>query len=203
MAINGRALTAVGIGSLLIWSGIKGWSILGTAGDLITGKKPAQLESQPLTAGPSEPGGSSVGNALGTRVTGSAIADTALQYQGHAYLFGGAPGKDGSGKWDCSSFTNFVIGVKLGGAIPGYGAGKYNGSSHGPTTGNWAIWPGMRHIKANEVRAGDIIVWAGHMGIATSNTTMISALNPKATTKETPIAGHGNGPLICYGRYGG
>lgn len=201
MPVNGRAATAICAGLLFTWSGIKGWSILGTAGDLITGVKPNQTEINPLM-NPNAPAGST-GAVAPVGVTGNVIADTALQYRGHAYEFGGAPGADGSDPWDCSSFCNFVIGIKLGGAIPGYGPGKYQGNVHGPSTGNWLIWNGLRTIQASEVQPGDIVIWTGHMGIAVSNTQIVSALNPNEGTRVTNIQGTAPGPILRYGRYGG
>jgi cell wall-associated NlpC family hydrolase len=202
MTINGKALTAVAVGSVFVWSGIKGWSLLGTLSDIVLGKVPSQASSQPLTVPGSEntSGGGGLGGSA-TAVAGN-IAATALQYQGHAYSFGGAPGRDGESPWDCSSFCNYVIGIKLGLAIPGYGAGSYNGSSHGPPTGAWGVWNGLTRISRGEVQAGDLIVWLNHMGIAIGNDQMISALNESIGTKVTPIDGYGNGPLLAYGRYG-
>lgn len=192
MPFNGRALTATSIGILFIWSGIKGWSVLGTIGDTISGKKPAQSVAYPLQTPKATQG---IGDAPG------GIAGIALQYVGHAYHFGGAPGRDGSKPWDCSSFVNYVVGVKAGMAIPGNGPGKYTGTTHGPPTGAWSAWSGMTTIKRSEVQAGDILLWFGHMGIATSNTAMISALNPKLGTKTQNIdSGVGRGPLMRIGR---
>lgn len=194
MAYNGRALSATGIGILFIWSGIKGWSVLATIGDLITGHKPAEAVAYPLTIA-----GSSAANALGQVADGTAAA-IATQYVGHAYHFGGAPGKSGQNPWDCSSFVNFVVGIKMGRAIPGFGPGKYNGSVHGPPTGVWAAWNGMDYIKRADVRAGDILVWGAHMGIATSNTQYVSAHSPKIGTTVTAIPARGLGPLVRIGR---
>lgn len=185
MAVNGKGLAAMGIGAIFVWSGIRGWSVLGTIRDLVSGAKPNQAEIMPTLSS----------------VTG--LAGIAEQYAGHAYSYGGAPGKDGSKPWDCSSFANYVIGVKAQRAIPGYRAGTYDGSVHGPTTGQWAVWPGLSHMTAADVQAGDIIVWAGHMGIAVDATHMISALNEKEGTALTPIAGTGTGPILVYGRLNG
>lgn len=192
--INGRALTAIAAGSVFLWSGIKGWSILGTVGDLVTGHKPNQQVAVPLTAV-----GTSGSRAL-TPASGSGIVSVALEYQGHPYLYGGAPGPNAENPWDCSSYVNYVVGVRLGRAIPGYKPGAYTGSSHGPPTGTWGVWSGMAKIARSEVQAGDIVVWVGHMGIATGNNEMISALNPAEKTKLTPIDGYGNGPILTYGR---
>jgi hypothetical protein len=191
--LNGVALSSIAAGSLLMWSGVKGWSLLATLGEVISGKKPSEPESVILTSGTSGSSGSA-GIAAG------GLAGLAVQYIGHAYLFGGAPGKDGTRPWDCSSFVNWLVSVKMGKAIPGYSAGKYDGSVHGPPTGSWGMWPGLQHISASQLQAGDLIVWTGHMGIAVSNTTMVSALDSRDGTKETPIKGFGNGPLMCYGR---
>jgi cell wall-associated NlpC family hydrolase len=202
MALNGRALAATSIGVLFVWSGIKGWSVLATMGDLITGVKPNQPVANPLssgTAGVASPSALS-GIYQGPAISGG-IASIAVQYQGHAYIFGAAPGRDGSRPWDCSSFVNWVVGVKGNRAIPGNAPGQYTGTTHGPPTGMWAAWSGMDTIKRSQVQAGDILLWAGHMGIAISNTQMISALNPRITTKITTIdAGVGRGPLVRCGR---
>lgn len=196
MALNGRALTAIGIGTVFVWSGIKGWSILGTLGDVVTGKKPNESVSYPITTG-------STTTSSGTVSTGNAtgIAAIALEYQGHAYHFGGAPGPDGTHPWDCSSFVNYVVGVKAKMAIPGNAPGQYTGSSHGPATGIWAAWTGMSTVKRADVQSGDILLWLGHMGIALDNTRLISALNPRVGTKITNIdSGVGRGPLVRIGR---
>ena len=194
MALNGRALSAIAIGSVFVWSGIKGWSILGTAKDVVVGQKPTGKVVNPLVSAEQ-----SLGSAPGVVGSGD-IVSTAMQYIGHAYLYGGAPGKDASKPWDCSSYVNYIIGVKLGRAIPGFKPGAYDGSSHGPPTGAWGIWPNLKHLSRGDVASGDIIVWVGHMGIAINNSQMVSALNPEEGTKVTPIDGHGNGPIMAYGR---
>lgn len=193
MALDGKALTAVGVGSLLVWSGIKGWSIVQTIGDVITGVKPSGGTTIPLTTGDS-PAGSAVGGS------GENVARVALQYVGHAYKFGGAPGLEAQNPWDCSSFVNYVIGVKFNAAIPGNKPGQYRGQSHGPPTGMWGVWSGLRRLQRSEVSAGDIIVWTGHMGIAIDNTQMVNAINPKRGTVVTAIDRSSNGPLMIYGR---
>lgn len=198
--LNGRAMVSVCLGIVFVWSGIKGWSILGTLGDLIKGQQPAQTNELPLTI----PGGGHGISATGPIVQppgAMAFAEVALQFQGHAYRFGGAPGKNGSGPWDCSSFVNYVVGERLNLAIPGYKASAYDGSSHGPTTGQWAGWTGLVRIRREDVAVNDIIVWTGHMGIAISNQDYVSALNPRDGTKITRIDGMGT--ALTYGRYRG
>lgn len=191
---NGPALAATAIGTLFLWSGIKGWSVLGTVQDVITGKGPSDINVNPVGAPAS--GTIDIGSGPGS----VGIASVAQEYLGHAYKYGGAPGPNAENPWDCSSYCNFVIGVRLGLAIPGYSPGGYKGTSHGPATGNWGVWPGLQTITRQELQAGDLIVWTGHMGIALDTNTMISALNETTKTAITPIDGHGNGPLLRYGR---
>jgi cell wall-associated NlpC family hydrolase len=203
--ISGPALGAVSVGIILVWSGIRGWSVLGTMQDIISGKQPKGTTGQqhPITAaaGPAVLSGSNVNGA-----TGNAIADDALHYSGHAYVYGGSPGKDGSAPWDCSSFCNWVLSHDLN--LPWPGAGQYTGTSHGPTTIQWGAWfrahsAGSTTVQRGQVQPGDVIVWSGHMGIAVSNTQMISARNPAMGTGVSDIDGGGSGPLICYGRMPG
>ena len=190
MAINGVATASVAIGSVLLWSGIKGWNLSRTIGEIITGQVPKGSDVNILTA-PDNSSGSAVG------FTSSGIANDALRYQGHDYLYGGAPGKSGQNPWDCSSFCNWVIGHDSGRAIPGYGPGQYDGSVHGPPTGSWIAW--MTHISQNQAQAGDLVVSATHMGIVIGPNQMISALNTSLKTRITPIAGYFTGPVF-YGR---
>lgn len=191
MALNGKALAGLGIGSIFVWSGIKGWSVLGSVRDLITGVQPSGGSVGPLVT---EASGAITAAGHGD------LAGIAMQYQGHPYLFGGAPGRDGSKPWDCSSFVNFCVGIQMGRAIPGIKADKYDGSFHGPPTSMWGVWSGLTHVSRAEVQASDIIVWVKHMGIAIDNQHMISAMNPNDKTLVTPIDGYGNGPIMCYGR---
>lgn len=179
--INGRALTAVAVGTLFVWSGVKGWSVLATIGSVIQGEKPTQSAFTPLTTG-SVSGGLNGGISGGGSPQGGAIAAEGVKWLGHPYRYAGAPGLDGKGFWDCSSFANFIYAVKFGLPIPGYAAGKWDGSNHGPPTMSWLIWPGVKTVSREEVQAGDVIIWPGHMGIAISNSMMVHAPNPRRGT---------------------
>lgn len=190
--VNGIAVAAIGAGTIFVWSGIKGWSVSGVIGDIVRGAKPQGSEIYTLSSGDNSSSGSNppVGPVSG-------IAADALQYQGHSYLYGGAPGRNGTHAWDCSSFVNWVVGHDERMAIPGMR--HYDGSSHGPPTGSWAVWPGLKHISRSQLQAGDIIVYVGHMGIAISNDRMISALNSSLGTRISGIDGVRGNPIV-YGR---
>ena len=201
MAVNGRALAATGLGVLFVWSGVRGWSVLGTIGDIVTGKAPSQPVLYPLQI---KAPGNAVGNAASigaTAIGQSVLASMGMEYIGHAYRFGGAPGRNAENPWDCSSFVNFIVGVRAGKAIPGNGAGRYKGTSHGPPTGMWAAWSGMDTVKRSQVQAGDIVVWLGHMGLAINGNEVVNALNPRDKTKVSNIDhGVGRGPVVRFGR---
>jgi cell wall-associated NlpC family hydrolase len=202
LPINGVAVASVSVGALLIWSGVKGWNLTATAGEIITGKVPSGSDVNPLV--------NASGGSSGTSATGSALLSDFQKYNGHAYVYGGAPGKNGTNGWDCSSSINWVVGHDSGLAIPGYAAGTYDGSVHGPPTGSWGIWPGLQHISPANAQPGDIIVWTGHMAMfvsgdlqsalngAPGSAQMFSALDSAEGTKQSTI--EGNGPLMCVGR---
>jgi cell wall-associated NlpC family hydrolase len=182
MAVNGLALGAAGVGVVLLWSGLHNQKITTAIQDIVQGKKPA---AGPFpTIGSSSYYGTGVGpigggSAAGS-TTGSAIANDAIQYQGHCYLYGGAPGANGRGCWDCSSFVNWVLGHDLGLDIPG--SEGYSGVNHGPNTLAYLVWGGVTSIPRASVAAGDLLVWQTHMGIAINNAQMISAQDPIAAT---------------------
>jgi peptidoglycan DL-endopeptidase CwlO len=129
--------------------------------------------------------------------TGAGIAADALQYVGVPYRYSGA---NPSG-WDCSGFVNWVLGHDLQMVLPGSVKPGFNGKMHGPVVVSYSTWGKATTVKTPE--ANDLCIWvglgpAGHIGIATSNTHMISALNPALGTIETPIQGQGpaGAPLI-------
>lgn len=135
-----------------------------------------------------------------TDITGADIANAAINDIGHCYVFGGARGSDGTGCADCSGNVNWWIGAVWGLAIPGFPAGTYDGSVHGPSTLGWLSWQGqgVGSIDRSEVRAGDIPCWRTHMGIAISNTEMVSGLDPAIGVEQTGIDGLIPGEdLIC------
>lgn len=180
--MNKKALAAVITGGVFAWSGLMNKKITQTLQDILTGTKPVPGPGSADFAGVDNTGAGTV--STGGSASGDAIASDALRYQGHCYQFGGAPGTDGSGCWDCSSFCNWVIGHDFGLAIPGFPAGKYTGTSHGPPTIAWLASIGTltTHISRNQVRPGDLFVWQTHMGIALGQNSMISAENPLSGT---------------------
>jgi cell wall-associated NlpC family hydrolase len=199
--VSAPAVAAAGIGGLFLWSGLKGAKISTTARSLLSGQQPSGANANPIS-GASYASQFDIGIPGGTASLGSGngagIAQDAMKYQGHMYQYGGFQA-DPRG-WDCSSFANWVVGHDMGLAIPGWGAGKYNGTSHGPPTGAWLLWGGVKGIPRNSVQAGDIMVWQTHMGIAINNSQMISATGPSGTpsTVVGNIDGGGPGGEILF-----
>lgn len=139
-------------------------------------------------------------NVPGTKDLGDLIAHTALQFIGHAYCWGGAPGPRWLGCWDCSSFANSVVGGMCKQSIPWYPHGAYNGTAHGPNTTVWLQAQGHEcgPVPRAAVQPGDLMVWPTHMGMAINNTEMVSAETPANGTQVGVIDGFIPGePLTC------
>lgn len=131
-------------------------------------------------AGASSAAGAGAGQVI-PAATGSAIADDALRYKGQGYVWGGNAAAPGH--WDCSSFVSYVLGHDLGMALPGgghYGDPGYPPHSHGPTTLQYLLYG--QPVTRADVRAGDLIVSADHMGIAIDGGRMISAQDEQLGT---------------------
>jgi cell wall-associated NlpC family hydrolase len=177
-------------GGVLVWSGINNVTITATLTSLLKGTAPTPGPAAQLVS-------STGGTTAGTPQTSSALANDALRYVGHPYLYGGYY-TDPAG-WDCSSFMNYVVGHDGGMPIPGYAAGAYTGTSHGPATGNWLLWNGVTGISQSELQPGDLLVWPTHMGMYIGGGQMVSALDPTDGTKVTTIAnGSPTGePMFC------
>jgi cell wall-associated NlpC family hydrolase len=184
--IPGSAVAVTAAGAVLVWSGVRGTSLTGTLRSLVSGKAPATAEVNTLTNDST----STSATTEPASTTGSAIANDALQYAGHAYKYGGAPGTDGAAPWDCSSFVNWVLGHDLGMALPGDGTPGYSGASHGPTTLSYLAWGQAETVghTASVAQPGDLCVWQTHMGICTGPDQMISAQDPALGTGVSNIA---------------
>lgn len=129
-------------------------------------------------------------NPAGT-VTGSQIAAQAQTYIGHKYLYGGYESNPGG--WDCSSFVSWVLCHDMRLPIPGYGAGDYDGTSHGPVTQTYLAWSGAttESFGASGAQPGDLCCWETHIGIATGGGQYVSAYDSAEGTVQKEIASGG------------
>lgn len=193
--IDGTALGSLAAGSVLLYAGIKGKSIPGAIQAIVQGKSPATAASvNQIQPSPVTPATANVSGNLGS-ASGDAVAQDALTYVGHCYVFGGAQRK-GNGCWDCSSFCNWVFGHDMGLAIPLLKAGGYDGTQHGPPTMAWFAWPGCVTIGTDPALAlpGDLAIWdIHHMGICLGPDQMVSAENPTDGTQISAITGFSSG----------
>lgn len=119
------------------------------------------------------------------------VAEFELASLGHCYVFGGSPGPDGTGCWDCSSMQNYAWGRIGGQSIPDFPDGSYNGLEHGPSTIGWLDSQGTvtGSVPRDQAQLGDLAVWQTHMGFVLDVNEMISAANPGAGTIRSQIDG--------------
>lgn len=171
MPLNGTAVAAVAAGGLLCYSGIKGYSLLRAAQNMIQGNPVTKGQSVSLISSGAGGGSAPAANA------GGLVGDAEAWEGKWQYVWGGSPGASG-GRGDCSSFMNYVIGVQGGRAIPGFPAGKYNGSSHGPATTSWLTWSGCTTVGVADMQPGDLVVGITHMGMVTTPGMYVSARDP-------------------------
>jgi hypothetical protein len=191
MPISGASVAYATIGGIVLYSGIKGATIADTVRAALTGNLTV-TNTEPIES-LSNPNATAMatGRVVGT-ASGAAIANYALRYSGHAYVYGGSPGPSAENPWDCSSFVSWVLnGVGL--AIPGgsWATVTSNGTKHGPTTTDYLLWSGATTIPVAYASAGCLAVWSTHIGICISNSDMISALNPSLGTAVTGISDGG------------
>lgn len=114
-------------------------------------------------------------------VSGSEIVSYARQFVGCAYVSGGK----GPSSFDCSGFVYYVFkhfGISLPSASSPYWSN--------PTNYGTVIATG----STSQAKAGDIIVWSGHVAIYTENGYCVEALNSKyGVTDRFKVNDHTNG----------
>lgn len=180
---------------MFVYAGVTGRSVLVSIQALIQGKSPSTGPNVNPIAGTGNPNAQpqTAGNVSGGGVNGSALANTALANVGHAYLYGGAPGPNGSNPWDCSSAVSWWVGHQMNHSIPGgsWAVATANGSQHGPATTQYNSWSGASVIPRSQLGAGDLCCWSTHIGIAINNSQMVSALNESLGTQVTGVESGG------------
>lgn len=206
MPIKPSYLMLAGAGAIVAVAGVKGWGVGATARDIISGKNPAanpQLASTITGASYPAAAASAFGYGAATGALAGAaggLAGIAESLIGFPYQWDGSPAE---GVADCSSLMNWCVGHLGGRAIPGYKAGAYNGTSHGPSTLLWLAWfgTGLTHIARANAQPGDLAIWQTHMGMITGSNEMVSDLNPSLGTRQTTItAAAPAGEILFVGR---
>lgn len=100
--------------------------------------------------------------------TGQELANYACQFIGNPYVAGGSSLTNGT---DCSGFTMSVY------SHFGYSIPRTSSSQMSYGTG----------VSYSEAKAGDIVCYAGHVGIYLGNGTIVHASTPATGIKVTPI----------------
>lgn len=181
---SGTALTVATVGGMLIYFGIRNVPVLEGLRSFLRGEVPTPRPSTPATLPPElnpllaairvqsditlgtrhpveVPGGGTPEGSLGG-TTGNAISDAAKKYLGVPYVWGG---HSASGM-DCSGLVTV--------ALKDVGITNLPSMVHTVTT-QFLAWSGAANVARSDMRAGDLVCWEGHIGIAVDNTRMIHA----------------------------
>jgi cell wall-associated NlpC family hydrolase len=198
--VSGIGLMVTAAGGVLIVSGIRDVPVLDVLRGLAGGSVPAGAGPKVTTvaftgaagADTSSPTSSTPGPAAGAGTAGGAhpeIAAAARRYLGVPYVWGG---KSPAGM-DCSGLVYLAIKNGTGdGTCP---LGSYMQS----------VWRKFDRISRQDVGAGDVLWWPGHVVVAISNTECISAPRPGLRVRQETIRSAGpvpGEPTRCL-RYNG
>jgi len=171
MAEQGVSAVGVGVlaaGAVLVWSGIRGASVVATLQEIIRGQRPSGALANPV-----EGGGGARSGPINSEITGKGASSSVLQMavevakspagRRNYCLGGGHQGSPCQAKcFDCSGYVSCVLG-KL---------GKMTGSK---VTGEFMVWTGAKTIPYEQRQPGDLYCSPGHIGIIADNKQMWNA----------------------------
>jgi len=199
MSVKLAPVVVIGTGALFVYSGIRGFSVLKAAQNVIRGSGPNVGQNVNLLSVPGNEGDFGGGNLGGPGSGTPSIAANAQKYIGKLrYVFGG-PNPANPGTVDCSSFASKVL-AESGVANPG--GARYDPRTHGPTTLSYLGWNGAKTIghNASDAQPGDLCCWQTHMGIAIGNGSMVSARDPAEGVGIDQIQGDMPGEFLFVRR---
>jgi cell wall-associated NlpC family hydrolase len=192
VGVDGVAVGTVVAGGVLVWSGLKGASVLASLQSIIQGHKPTGENTHPIgtpTAGgsstPGVPGAAVSGTALQNAVVAFAQAQIGIQYQ-----FGGGNGEKptagtnsaGNGRpgWDCSGLTM---------------AAWYVGSNHAVKLAHYVPlqYAACKKIDKASLQPGDIVFFdaLGHCGLFIGNDQFIEAAHTGTLVRVSKLSARG------------
>lgn len=165
--VSGVALGTLAIGGVLMWSGLKGASLLTTVQEAIQGKKPSGSNVHPVTT-PQATAASSTSTGTVPAAAGSIlaiaeqVANTAAGRSGYCWGGGHSNSPCSASCFDCSGYVSCVMNR----------AGKLKGSM---VAASFMSWSGATTIPYAQRAGGDLFVSASHIGIIADSTQMWNA----------------------------
>ena len=175
--ISGLAVAVTAVGGFLVYAGIKDVPLQDGLREILAGKTPVGRAPK-ATA---QFGGRPIGTGLGEAVAGAANAAVggtlvfeARKHLGKKYVFGAV----GPNTFDCSGLIVYCLRKTTVPNAPRF------------VTQTFAVWArskGWTKIGEKDIRAGDVVLKSGHMGIAISNTEMIHAPHTGTVVKVGTI----------------
>lgn len=199
--VSGIGLGVALAGALLVYTGVRDVTMLDAARSLARGIAPAgpgPRVTQVVFDGTGQPAGTTTpaGYAGGPAETSAgagpnaAIATAALKYLGVPYLWGGT---DPARGLDCSGLVQLAVRQATGETPPRVSLAQ-------------SRWSKFRKIGRDQVAAGDVLWWPGHIAIAISNSDVVHAPRPGTVVRTEAIRSAGpagtTGPSLCL-RYAG
>lgn len=178
---SGTAVAVMTVGGLFVYFGINNIPFLEGLREFLRGDPPKPRPTTPATlpaelnplVGAIRRGGFGVpnnggdtGGGTGTGSSGSSsgnmIVDAAKKYLGVPYVWGG----HSRAGMDCSGFVTVVL--------KDIGMTNLPSMTH-TVTGQFLLWNGAQTVPRSDCRAGDLVCWTGHIGIAVDQNNMIHA----------------------------
>lgn len=176
--ISGKAVAGLAIGGFLVYAGIKDVDVITGFRDILQGRTPVG-RAQKTSADFSRAAGTAAGQGVAEAAAGvgaAALVAAAKAKLGAKYVFGAV----GPTTYDCSGLVVACLReIKVN-----------NGKVSRFVTQTFAVWAranGYTKVDEKNIRAGDIVLKPGHMGIAVSNTEMIHAPHTGSVVKYGKI----------------
>ncbi len=179
--ISGLAVAGAAVGGFLIYAGIKDVDTIQGLREIISGKTPVG-RPQKSTAVFGGRGSAAVGESAAVAASqagssaggGTPLIEEARKHLGKKYVFGSV----GPNTFDCSGLVVYCLRKTYDSKTPRF-------TTH--TFSAWARSRGWTKVDEKNIRAGDVVLKSGHMGIAISNTDMIHAPNARTVVKISKI----------------
>lgn len=183
--ISGISVGVIGVGALLLWSGLKGASVAATLQELVRGQKPAGKNIKPIESAAANAAATApFGGLVAPGAAGGRMLQVAASKAGQGYVFGAGHAGDpcASRYTDCSSYVSCVVSTATSKRI------------QMATGGLAGIGTGVPYAQR---QPGDIIVWNG--GTGGGHTGIIATVSGSGGTMwNNPCTGCGGVQLSKY-----